>query len=71
MADLTTEEITRHTLVIDSAELRALREAAKLALDAKPNSPEAPIWRAYIKLGQPNTRRSLTEEFANPALVGR
>ncbi|MFD5903599.1 hypothetical protein ACFWHG_19165 [Streptomyces microflavus] len=58
MPDLTTEKVIRHTLHLTPEELRALRTAAKAALGAHLDAPEADkaTWQAFIDLGKPNTR---------------
>ncbi len=59
MAKLTTENVVQHTLHLTPDELRALRQAAKVALGG-PEATEADraIWQTFIGLGKPNTRNA-------------
>ncbi|WP_112490897.1 hypothetical protein [Streptomyces bacillaris] len=74
MAELTTEKLTRHTLHLTPHELQALRKAAKAALDAHDDAPEADkaTWQTFIDLGKPNTRghRNFVEQHSNPSMIG-
>ncbi|MCR8947151.1 hypothetical protein NW249_34250 [Streptomyces sp. OUCMDZ-4982] len=74
MAELTTENVVRHTLHLTPDELRALRQAAKAALDAHDDAPEADkaTWQTFIGLGKPNTRshRNFVEHHSNPSMIG-
>ncbi|MYR76547.1 MULTISPECIES: hypothetical protein [unclassified Streptomyces] len=73
MAELTTENVIRHTLHLAPEELRALRQAAKAALGAYLDAPEADkaTWQAFIDLGKPPTRgRGFVEQHANPTMIG-
>ncbi|RPK85082.1 hypothetical protein [Streptomyces sp. ADI98-10] len=74
MAELTTENVVRHTLHLTPDELRALRQAAKAALGAYLDAPEADkeAWQAFIDLGKPPTRgrRGFVEQHANPSMIG-
>ncbi|WP_069737422.1 hypothetical protein [Streptomyces sp. EN27] len=73
MPDLTTEKVIQHTLCLTPDELRALRQAAKAALGAYLDAPEADkaTWQAFIDLGKPPTRghRRFVEQHANPDMI--
>lgn len=70
MPKITTERLTLHTLQLTDAELAALRNAARIALDddaravfdkthGHPDwhgSPDPTAWRAFARLGLPVTR---------------
>lgn len=73
MPELSSKQATTHTLTLTEAELEALRRAAAQALGADGGSPHADIWRAFTRLGRPNTRSgaSLTDTHTRPDLVGR
>jgi hypothetical protein len=80
MPQLNTEQVTTHTLVLTDAELAALRNAARIALDddaraafdkkhSYPDwygSPDPAAWQAFSRLGLSATRGSLSDQLANP-----
>lgn len=84
MAELRTDRVTTHTLTLTDAELGALRNAARIALDddaraafdtkhGHPDwhgSPDPAAWKAFTCLGLSPTRGSLTDGYTNPKLVG-
>ncbi|WTW96589.1 hypothetical protein OG216_25910 [Streptomycetaceae bacterium NBC_01309] len=57
MADITTEQITRHTVTLTDPELLALREAAALAMAHAPDHEHHDAWKALRRLGAPTTRK--------------
>ncbi|MGI3230580.1 hypothetical protein ACRJ4B_49845 [Streptomyces sp. GTA36] len=56
MPQLTTEQVTTHTLRLTDTELYALRQAALCAIEHHPDYEHAEAWRAFGKLGKPATR---------------
>ncbi|MFJ8883620.1 hypothetical protein ACIRJR_09420 [Streptomyces sp. NPDC102402] len=74
MAELTTANVVLHTLRLTPEELRALRKAAKAALGAYLDAPEAEraTWQTFIDLGKPKTRgrTGFVEQHSNPQLIG-
>lgn len=83
MAELKTEQAITHTLKLTDAELGALRNAARIALDddaraafdqkhGHPDwhgSPDPAAWKTFTRLGLPPTR-GFVEQHANPVLIG-
>lgn len=59
MPELTTEQVTTHTLTLTDTELHAVRQAALCAIEHHPDYEHADIWRALGKLGKPATRGRL------------
>ncbi|WP_435111899.1 hypothetical protein [Nocardiopsis synnemataformans] len=69
MADLTTQTIQKHTLVLTDEELEALRAAARAARQNDPDNEIAPIWWRLERLGLSSlrsepTRRTPSREAA-------
>lgn len=56
MPELTTEQVTTHTLVLTDAELHAVRQAALCAIEHHPDYEHAGIWRVFGTLGNAPTR---------------
>ncbi|MEV7867469.1 hypothetical protein AB0P17_15510 [Streptomyces sp. NPDC088124] len=73
MPTLTTEQVTTHTITLTEDELRALREAAGIALKAKPDSEHVDQWAAFVRLGKPATRSAARADFidahSNPGMI--
>jgi hypothetical protein len=71
MPELKTEQVTTHTLTLTDAELAEWREAARCALDLGGDKDDhTAIWRTISRLGLSATRSSLSDQLANPSLVG-
>lgn len=75
MPELKTERVTTHTLVLTDAELAALRNAARIALDDNARaafdqthghpdwfgSPDPATWETFTRLGLSATRGSRSD----------
>ncbi|NEA61349.1 hypothetical protein [Streptomyces sp. SID12488] len=71
MPELTTAQITTHTISLTEAELDEWREAARCALDLGGDKDEhTAIWRTISRLGLSPTRGSLVEEYADSGIIG-
>ncbi|MFE5662443.1 hypothetical protein ACFQ7W_00735 [Streptomyces niveus] len=62
MATLKTEQTTTHTVTLTEDELRALREAASVALSSGSVSEHTERWRTLRTLGAPVTRSMAAQE---------
>jgi hypothetical protein len=68
---LSTEQVTTHTITLTDAELAEWREAARCALDLGGDKDEhTATWRTISRLGLSATRGSLTDQLANRSIVG-
>ncbi|MEW1719788.1 hypothetical protein [Streptomyces sp. NPDC093109] len=75
MPELTTEQVTTHTLTLTDDELASLREAATTALSDSSASVHTRHWQAFARLGIGPTRSRraavLTDTYANADLIGK
>lgn len=67
MPELTTETITRHTLVLTDDELHALRQAALCAIEHHPEYEHADTWKTFGKLGKAKLSRAWQFEGMRPS----